>query len=353
MKFAKPKRFYVWCFWLSMPLITLAWVYILYDERMWSDWRVWAVTYPIVYLLGYGSWFAHVQYNEYVDRKFPSLQQTLKRNLYKIGVNLFVMTPSVVVILYVFEFFHILGYSIQENDFKYAYLIGLIVNLVFETLYEVMHIIEKHKENSIEKELLEKMQLQQEFDNLKQRVNPHFLFNCFNTLSSLITENKQMADKFLDELSKVYRYLLRNNVNDMSTLEEEIKFIESYGQLLKTRHTDSLQFAVRVDPKYNSYLLPTLSLQLLVENAVKHNAMSRQQPITIGIRTDENEFLVVDNNLAKKKIKPDSTGYGLLTIREKYKLLCRTDLKIEEEKGDRFTVSLPLIRPSQISTITS
>jgi len=162
-----------------------------------------------------------------------------------------------------------------------------------------------------------------------------------------------MADKFLDELSKVYRYLLRNNVNDMSTLEEEIKFIESYGQLLKTRHTDSLQFAVRVDPKYNSYLLPTLSLQLLVENAVKHNAMSRQQPITIGIRTDENEFLVVDNNLAKKKIKPDSTGYGLLTIREKYKLLCRTDLKIEEEKDDRFTVSLPLIRPSQISTITS
>ncbi len=346
MKFAKPKRFYVWCFWVSMPLITMAWVYILYDERMWTDWRVWAVTYPIVYLLGYFSWFAHVQYNEYVDRKFPSLQQTLKRNLYKIGVNLFVMTPSVVVILYVFEFFHILGYTIEENDFKYAYLTGLSVNLVFETLYEVMHIIEKHKENSIEKELLEKMQLQQEFDNLKQRVNPHFLFNCFNTLSSLITENRQMADKFLDELSKVYRYLLRNNVNDMSTLEEEIKFIESYSQLLKTRHNDSLRFAVQVDPKYNCYLLPSLSLQLLVENAVKHNTMSREQPITIGIRTDENEFLIVENNLAKKAVKPDSTGFGLLTIREKYKLLSRNDLRIEEEKDDRFVVSLPLIRPS-------
>ena len=349
MKFAKPKRFYVWCFWLSMPLISMAWVYILYDDRMWTDWRVWAVTYPIVYLLGYGSWFAHVQYNEYVDRKFPSLQQTLKRNLYKIGVNLLVMTPSVVVILYVFEFFHILGYSIQQNDFKYAYLTGLIVNLVFETLYEVMHIIEKHKENSIEKELLEKMQLLQEFDNLKQRVNPHFLFNCFNTLSSLITENKQMADKFLDELSKVYRYVLRNNVNDMSTLEEEIKFIESYGQLLKTRHNDSLQFAMRVDPKYYNYLLPTLSLQLLVENAVKHNALSRQQPITIGIHTDQNEFLIVENNLAKKAVKPDSTGFGLLTIREKYKLLSRNDVKIEEEKNNRFTVSLPLIRPSELA----
>ena len=346
MKFAKPKRFYVWCFWISMPLITMAWVSILYDERMWTDWRVWAVTYPIVYFLGYGSWFAHVQYNEFIDKKFPTLQQTWKRNLYKAGINLVVMTPSVLIILYVFDFFHILGYSIQENDVKYAYLIGLSVNLVFETLYEVVYIIDKHKENSIEKELLEKMQLQQEFDNLKQRVNPHFLFNCFNTLSSLIVEDKRMADKFLDELSKVYRYLLRNNVNDMSTVEEEIKFIESYARLLKTRHSESLHFAVQIDPRYHPYLLPSLSLQLLVENAVKHNSMSRQQPITIGIRTADNECLVVENNLAKKKIKPDSTGIGLLTIREKYKLLRRDDLKIEEENDNRFIVSLPLIKPS-------
>jgi len=346
MKFAKPKKFYVWCFWIPMPLITMAWIYILYDDRMWTDWRVWAVTTPIVYFLGYGSWFAHVQYNEYVDKKFPSLQQTWKRNLYKIGINLFVMTPSVLVILYVFDFFHILGYSIQENDFKYAYLTGLSVNLVFETLYEAVYIIDKHKENSIEKELLEKMQLQQEFDNLKQRVNPHFLFNCFNTLSSLITEDKQMADKFLDELSRVYRYLLRNNENDMSTVEEEIKFIESYSRLLKTRHSESLHFSVQVDPKYHPYLLPSLTLQLLVENAVKHNSMSRQRPITIGIRTADNECLVVENNLARKKIKPDSTGIGLLTIREKYKLLRRNDLRIEEEKDNRFTVSLPLIKPS-------
>ena len=132
----------------------------------------------------------------------------------------------------------------------------------------------------------------------------------------------------------------------MSTVEEEIKFIESYGRLLKTRHSESLNFAVQVDPKYYHYLLPSLSLQLLVENAVKHNSMSRQQPINIGIRTADNECLVVENNLARKKIKPDSTGIGLLTIREKYKLLRRDDLKIEEEKDNRFTVSLPLIKPS-------
>lgn len=345
MKFSKPKKFYVWCFWISMPLITWAWAYILYEDRIWTEWQVWAVTTPIIYGLGYLSWFCHVQYNEWVDNKFPSLELTWKRNLYKIGVNLFVMTPSVLLIVYVFEYFHILGYTIRENDIKYAYLIGLCVNLVFESLYETVHIIEKHKENSIEKELLEKMQLQQEFDNLKQRVNPHFLFNCFNTLSSLITENKQLADKFLDELSRVYRYLLRNNENDMSTLEEEIKFIQSYSRLLKTRHDESLQFEFDIDPKYSPYLIPSLSLQLLVENAVKHNAMSRLEPVTIGIRTASDAFLVVENNLVRKKTKADSTGIGLLTIREKYKLLRRDDVKIEEVPDARFVVSLPLIQP--------
>ena len=189
------------------------------------------------------------------------------------------------------------------------------------------------------------MQLQQEFDNLKQKVNPHFLFNCFNTLSSLISEDKQTADAFLDELSKVYRYLLRNNENDLSTVESEIKFIQSYCRLLKTRHGESLQFKTQVDALYYPYLLPSLSLQLLVENAVKHNGMSKEQPITIYIRSADGGYLVVENNLEKKKNKPESTGIGLSTIREKYKLLKRDDLTIDEKKDDRFTVTLPLIKP--------
>ena len=189
------------------------------------------------------------------------------------------------------------------------------------------------------------MNLQQEFNNKKQKVNPHFLFNCFNTLSSLITEDKQTADKFLDELSKVYRYLLRSNENDLSTVESEIKFIRSYCELLQTRHKDSLQFDVQVDPKYYSYRIPSLSLQLLVENVVKHNSMTKQQPITISIRSAGNGYLVVENNLVRKFTKAESTGIGLYTIREKYKLLQKKKKKIEETKGNRFAVNLPLLQP--------
>ena len=345
MKLIKPKKLHVWSFWLPMPLITLTWMYILYGGRMWTDWKVWAVTVPIIYTIGYFSWYGHVQYYWFVTNKFPSLEQTGKRVFYNWGVNVFVMTPSVILILYVFQYFQILGYSIQEDDIKYAYLTGLSVNLVFSTLWEADYILEKHKENSTEKELLEKMQLQQEFDNLKQKVNPHFLFNCFNTLSSLISEDRQTADTFLDELSKVYRYLLRNNENDLSTVESEIKFIQSYCQLLKTRHGESLQFNMQVDAQYYPYLLPSLSLQLLIENVVKHNSMSREQPVTIYIRSVDDGYLVVENNLEKKKNKPDSTGIGLSTIREKYKLLQRSDLRIEEKRNGRFTVTLPLIKP--------
>src|SRR5436190_4817361 len=292
MKLVKPKKLYVWSYWIPMPPVTLAWMYIFYDDRMWTDWKVWAVTTPIVYFIGYFSWYGHVQYTEFVIRKFPSLEQTGKRILYIMGMNLLLMTPSVLLILYVFQYFGILGYQIQEDDIKYAYILGLSVNLIFGTLWEADYILERHKENSTEKELLEKMHLQQEFDNLKQKVNPHFLFNCFNTLSALITEDKQSADKFLDELSKVYRYLLRSNENDLSTVENEIKFIQSYGELLQTRHKDSLQFDVNVDAAYYPYKLPSLSLQLLVENVVKHNSMTRQQPITNSIRSTNDGYLV-------------------------------------------------------------
>jgi sensor histidine kinase YesM len=131
----------------------------------------------------------------------------------------------------------------------------------------------------------------------------------------------------------------------MSTVEDEIRFIQSYSRLLKTRHDENLHFSIAVDSKYHSFLLPTLSLQLLVENAVKHNSMSRQEPITIDIFSDNEGYLVVENNLARKTKKAESTGIGLLTIREKYRLLQRNDLRIEPEKNNRFSVSLPLIRP--------
>lgn len=343
MKFPKPPIYQVIGFWGSMPFIALAWCYILYDDRIFHDIKPWLVTYPIVYAMGYISWRMHYVYNHYIRSKYSSLKDTSKRVLYTIPVNILVMTPSVLLITYFFHWLGILGYTIQENDLKYAYLLGLGVNIIFESLWEVIYIIEKYKESASEKEMMEQLQLRQEFDHLKQKVNPHFLFNSFNTLSSLIMEDKNQAEKFLDELSKVYRYLLRNNESGMSTVEQEMKFIQSYARLLTTRHGEGFRLDMDIDPAFKDREIPSLTLQLLVENAVKHNVVSKSQPVHVDIHSTPDGYLIVNNNLNKKtRLVNESTGIGLVNIREKYRLLNRPDVKIEQTP-ERFTVAIPLL----------
>lgn len=342
MRFYKPPVYQLAGFLLSMPFIIWAWNAVLYDGRLYEDVSVWLVSSPVIFFAGVISWYLHYQYTERVRRRFPLLNQTKKRVFFIILIFLFVMAPSVLIILFVYDQFAILGYSLTTEDIKMALLIGFIVNIIFETLWEVIYIINKYKENLAENAVLEQMSMSLEFENLKGQVNPHFLFNCFNTLSSLITEDKQEAEKFLDELSKVYRYLLKNNEEGLATLESELKFIQSYYRLLKTRHGEALQLQTEIDKKYNNYLLPSLSLQLLVENAVKHNVVSRQQPLMIEIFTTTGNQLVVNNNLQCKLKKETSTQIGLKNIAMKYRLLQQNGFQVVE--GDKnYMVVLPLI----------
>ena len=342
MRFSRPLKVQTRSFWLSMPVITLMWNAILYPDRFLTDWRVWAVSWPIIYGIGIVSWYSHVQYDHAIRRKFPSLKQTGKRIFFKAFTNPLVMTPSVLLIFFLYDYFHILGYQLRTADLKWGYLIGLAINLLFDTLWEVLYLLEKYRESLSERELLEKMSMEHEFENLKGQVNPHFLFNCFNTLSSLIEEDKKEAEHFLDELSKVYRYLLRNNEEGISTVEKEVKFIQSYYELLRTRYGEGLQLSIEIDQRYYPYQLPTLSLQLLVENAVKHNIVSRQQPLVMEIFTTAGNKLVVNNNLQRKTMNKPSTQIGLSNIRAKYRLMKQEGFQVVEGENN-FMVVLPLI----------
>ena len=342
MKFSFPPRYQRIGFLLSMPFISWVMNAVLYDKKLYSDWRIWVFSFPLIFFLGFLSWYLHFQYDSAIRKKYPEIKQTGKRLLYIGMVFLFVMTPSVLIIFLLYHYFHILGYNMDPTDLKLGVLIGFTTNIIFETLWEVFYIIEKYKENIAEKELLEHMSLTQEFENLKGQLNPHFLFNSFNTLSSLISENKKGAELFLDELSKVYRYLLRTNQESVATLESELKFITSYYQLLKTRHGDALYLQMEIDKKYYSYLLPSLSLQLLIENAVKHNIVSKLQPLMIEIFTTTANQLVVNNNLQQKIKKESSTNIGLNNIRLKYKLMQQTGFQVVEGEKN-FMVVLPLV----------
>lgn len=342
MKLAKPTELYTWSFITSMPVIAFAVCYIMYGTRIFHEWQPWVFGFILIYAMGYVYWRIHYQYDHYLQTRFPGLHETKHRVVLKLLVYVLVMSPSVLFIYFVFQYFHIAGYTSKPGDITNMLLVGLSANIVFETLYEAVYIIDKYKESAVEADLLERMHLQQEFDNLKEKVNPHFLFNCFNTLASLITENKAMAGKFLDELSKVYRYLLQSNEDGMSTVENEVKFIRSYFQLISTRYGDRVQLKIQIDRKYYGYLLPSLSLQLLVENAVKHNVISRQQPLEIEIFTTEGKQLVVNNNLNLKSTKEKSTRIGLLNIESKYRLMNQEGFQVIP--GEKyFMVVLPLL----------
>jgi len=342
MKLVKPPKLELYSFLFSMPIIDLALHQVMFGERLWKEPRIWLFSFPLIFGIGALSWYLHVLYAMYTEKRFPGIKQTGKRLLWKALVLFFVMTPSVVFIFLVYDYFGILGYELKEWDLLKGLIVGLSVNLVFETLYESDYLLSQYKESRIEKEALQQFSVKQEFDTLKGQVNPHFLFNCFNTLSSLIVEDKQKADVFLNELSKVYRYLLRNNENGLSTVQNEIQFIGSYYQLLQTRHGEAVQLNIEIDKRYESYLLPSLTLQLLVENVVKHNVLSRNKPLVIDIFTTAGNKMVVNNNLQRRSVKAPSNKVGLENIRARYALLKQSGFQVIEDKNN-FTVVLPLI----------
>lgn len=338
----KPTRLQLYSFVASMPIIDILLNYILYDDRLFRDAKVWLVSFPLIFLLGAGSWRLHVLFGNKVRYRFAELRQTKKRLLVQACCLLPLMSCSVAFIFFLYSGLHILDYNLNYEDLKMGLLVGFCVNVIFETLFEADFTLERYKQSLQEKHHLQQLSLMQEFDSLKNQVNPHFLFNCFNTLSSLIIENKQRAGQFLDELSKVYRYLLRSNEDGLSTIESEVNFICSYNQLLKTRHGDAVVINVDIDKHYNAYLLPSLSLQLLVENVVKHNSLSKNRPLVIDIFTTAGNKLIVNNNLQRRTVNAPSNKVGLNNIKAKYQLLTVKGFQVMEDDKN-FTVVLPLI----------
>lgn len=213
------------------------------------------------------------------------------------------------------------------------------------------HILEIEKENETmlrknleyDNQALIQENLQTKYSSLKTQVNPHFLFNSLNSLSALITSNPERAEIFLEEMSTVYRYLLRSNEQELITLEEEISFIKSYAHLLKNRFDNGFQIQFRIEDLYLHYKLPPLTLQLLLENAVKHNTLSEAEPLLVVFETTNDGILIVRNNLQKKNNQLFSNKIGLKNIVTKYELLKERPVRYEETTTE-FIVYVPLIK---------
>lgn len=223
-------------------------------------------------------------------------------------------------------------------DLPQAFVVAWLVITV-----EILKVYYTHIKNmDVEKNRMQKELLRTQYESLKNQVNPHFLFNNFSVLDALIHTNQQLASDFLKQLSKLYRYILDNRENEMVPLSKELELLDSYMFLLQIRHEDCIQLEQKITINPDSFYIPTLSLQMLIENAVKHNSFNKENPLSIKIFTEDEQFIIIQNKINHKKQTTNSTKVGLENIKSRYHL--QSDKKVIIYQSDEiFRVKLPIL----------
>jgi LytS/YehU family sensor histidine kinase len=220
----------------------------------------------------------------------------------------------------------------------------IMVCVVFIThVYETVFLVREAESEKLKKEQIERARAEAELQALKSQIDPHFIFNSLNTLSHLIEEKPQKAKLFNDNLADVYRYILQNKAQELVLLREEMTFLNDYFSLIKIRFENAVQLQIAIGDTYlDQYLVPPISLQILAENAIKHNEFSDETPLLITIELNNDE-LIIQNGVRKKIVHKASSRIGLFNLAERYRLTTDKEITIREEENN-FTVHLPVLK---------
>lgn len=234
------------------------------------------------------------------------------------------------------------GPILWVRAFRFLFNLNLLLEVVFVVLIsQIYRQLFLNYQMRINNEKLQKTNAETRYEVLKNQVNPHFLFNSFNTLSSLIVDDQDKAVNYVNNMSDVFRYVLESSNKERSTVAEEIVFLEAYIQMLKGRFGEKLHFIIKIEPGLQQFMLPPMAMQILVENAIKHNIISQKQSLVIHIFT-ENQQLTVSNNIQEKKIKEPSTSLGLFNLNQRCIYLSGKELVVKRTEKE-FLVSIPLM----------
>ena len=234
------------------------------------------------------------------------------------------------------EYKHHVPFQVIGNSWMYD--LPLIISpVIIGYLLRSMHL---EKIAAVENETLRVENLASRYEALKTQMDPHFLFNSLNTLKSLIDLDCDKAEGFVHQLSTVLRYNLQNK--EVVTLTDELDCVRSYCQMMKMRYGDNLIFDHHINhEKYDNYCVLPLSIQGLIENAIKHNVISSKWPLTIHIMTDDDNHLIISNEIRPKIGKEEGSGIGLANLAERYRIKWNENVEIFDD-GTNFTVTLPL-----------
>ena len=291
------------------------------------------------FVLGYSNFF----YFTYLEKRTWQKDERIKR----ISIGVFGSVVITLIGLFVLRLITALYYNGETfnnfiaNETYKPYQFGLWITLTIVAIFHFIYFYNQYQQKKIKEQKVIAGTASAKFDALKNQLDPHFLFNSLNVLTSLIDENPENAQKFTTSLSKVYRYVLEQKNKDLVTVDEELQFAKTYMSLLKMRFEDSIVFDIPIAASDPECKVVPLSLQLLLENAVKHNTVTENKPLHIRIY-EANGTLVVENNLQPKQILKKSSGVGLSNITERYHLLTNKKVIINQE-ANRFAVAIPML----------
>ncbi len=229
------------------------------------------------------------------------------------------------------------------NPLKLNIIYASLINLFLHLLNAIHFFFREYKRQWQEAEELRQSSAQAQIQLVKSQVNPHFLFNNLNVLSGMVIKDNPEANRFIEEFSKVYRYILSNQEKELVDLRSELEFIQPYIFLLQKRFEEGLSFSLDIPEQYKSWHVVPAALQMLIENAIKHNVVSRSRPLHIEIHTNGNQTLVVKNNLQPRVAVEPSTRIGLQNIRKRYELICGRDVVVKQSE-QAFEVAIPLLQ---------
>jgi len=310
------------------------------------------IDFVLYQLYSFAIGYSNMYFFEYLERRKWSREDRVKRIIIGIAGSTII---TLIALFFLRGFVNTLlkGKSIIEfvthEKFEY-YRFGLWITLTIVIIFHFVYFYNKYQQNKIKEQKVIAGTASAKFDALKNQLDPHFLFNSLNVLTSLIEENPENAQKFTTSLSKVYRYVLEQKNKELVPVDEELEFAKTYMSLLKMRFEDSIIFEIPDHATNPESKVVPLSLQLLLENAVKHNMVTTSKPLHIKIYENEGN-LVVENNLQPKQIVKKSSGVGLENIKQRYNLLSTKRVFINQQ-ANSFAVSIPMLT-KQISIMES
>lgn len=321
---------------LIIGLVSIPWAYAACQECFYDLQRL-----TVLLTINFCIWLILWKGNSYtvylVNKKYSWLKYPAKRLMAGIVAHTLFTSTTLICIFYFFRWV----LNISLGDFKFTLLFSIAITFLISLILHSISFLRSWRKLAVESERIKKEVISAKYESLKNQVNPHFLFNSLNALINLVYEDQDQAAKFIKKLSDVYRYVLESRDKDLVPLSTELKFVESYLFLQKIRYGESLKTSMTIT-EMEGYQVPPLSIQMLVENAIKHNIISEDDALQVEISLDDSYLWVVNNLQKKNSLKSASSEVGLSNIKARYLFLTDKPVIISDV-DQKFKVGLPLL----------